>query len=842
MTTGNRPTLKALFAKLADLRSVARATALSKLDATDPAMAAELRSLLEAHDEAGDFLEQAVATEARSLAASLRPVDLTGHEIGAYKIVRPLGSGGMGEVYLGERGGDFEHEVAIKLLRRGPISKGLLRRFLAERQTLATLHHPNIARLYDGGTTEEGWPYLVMEYVDGVAIDRYCEHHSLALEARLRLFLDVCAAVGHAHRNLVVHRDLKPANILVTAEGEVKLLDFGIAKLLSGAERQDTMLLTRAEHRVLTWRFASPEQVQGKAITTATDVYALGLLLYRLLTGRHPYEFPDRSPATVARVICEQPPVPPTVAVRHSREDNDHGTNHSGIRSLRRDVPSDLSGIALKALRKEPERRYASVEQLADDVNRYRSGLPVAARGSSFRYRARKFVQRHRPAVVAACLVAVALVAGLLTTSWQARRAEQQAARAEAAQAQERRVSSFLEKMLAAANTSWNSKGIKPGAEVTVTQVLDAASKQLSKPGEVPPEVEARVLLTLGNSYRSLGLFAPAREALRKALAVERGLHARGAELAEIVHSLGIVHYLEGDYGRAILLMRGSLLEERRLAPSEQEDLGPFLNDLAAALWKEGRLGAAEPLMREAVEKTRARFGSAYPAVAVGLGNLGIFRDTQGDVEGAVAYYREAQATFGRIPGRDLPERGFSLLNLGGIRRLEGRFDQAQRLLDEALALWTRTLGANHPTTALAHVALAQLDHDRGHEQAALVEAATSLEILRRTVASNHPDMTRARAIQGAILCSMGKTAKGEAILRSAATAAHGGYPPSDPRFDVEGELGACYLAAHRPEAARPLLEASYRQLAAKLGEHHPLTERARERLTALDDSARPTP
>ncbi len=834
--------LKELFARAVSLAPGERETFLERLAPEDFDLAPELRSLLASHEAAGDFIELAVAAEAHELGTAIRPGDLTGRRVGPYRIVGTLGRGGMGEVHLAERADDFRQRVAVKLLRSGPLSDELVRRFRAERQTLASLHHPGIARLYDGGATAEGWPYLVMEYVDGEAIDAWCEERGLPVAERLRLFLTVCAAVEHAHRNLVVHRDLKPANILVSAEGEVKLLDFGIAKLLPGAASEETRGLTRAEQPVMTLEYASPEQVRGEPVTTATDVYALGLLLHRLLTGEHPYDVPGESLAAAARAVCEAEPARPSQVV--ARQAGTPGRRAARRRAKR--LAGDLDTIVLRALAKEPERRYGSVEQLAADVRRHLEGLPVVARGDSLGYRAAKLLRRHRAAAAAALLVALSLASGLVATTWQARRAERQAARAERERARAEEVSSFLQGMLSAADSSWNSSAAEAGPGVTVAELLDLAAKRLSDPGAsdgLSPEAEVPILLTLGNGYRALGDYPAARRELEAALRLERALSrdptesspAKRAERAKVLHSLGIVRYLQGDYDPAITLMRESIAEERHLPAADRTDLGPFENDVAIVLWKEGKLEEAEPLLREAIDETRARFGDAYPAVAIGLGNLALVRDTRGDLDGAVAYYRQALDAFGRLQGRELPERAFSLLNLGGVRRLQGHFEEARALLDEGLAVCRRTLGAEHPTTALAHVGLAQLEHDRGRDSEALAEADEALAILHKAVGPDHPDVAGAETVRGAVLCSLGREDEGEAALRHALAIRKALYPASDPRLaGTEGELGGCYLAAHRPDAARPLLEASYQAFAAAVGPGHPRTVRARRRLEAL--------
>jgi non-specific serine/threonine protein kinase/serine/threonine-protein kinase len=409
--------LDQLFGEASELPAPDREEWLNALAPEDQPLAAELRSLLAAHDRGGDFLQAAVEQAERALGGGPEP-ELLGRRIGAYRLVRLLGRGGMGAVYLAERADEaFRQRVAIKLLPWALATAEARHRFQLERQTLARLEHPHIARLLDGGETADGLPYLVMEYVDGEPIDQFCQRQDLDLVRRLRLFREVCGAVAHAHRNLVVHRDLKPGNILVTADGAVKLLDFGIAKLLPGAETDETLPLTLAGRLLLTPLFASPEQVRGEPVTTATDVYALGLLLFRLLVGAHPYRFATESPVEVVRVVCDQPPPRPSVAATA-------GTAGLGLPALRRRLRGDLDNIVLKALRKEPERRYASVEALAEDLRRYLEQLPVRARPDTPGYRAAKFARRHRLGLAAAALIAASLLGGLLATARQARIAE----------------------------------------------------------------------------------------------------------------------------------------------------------------------------------------------------------------------------------------------------------------------------------------------------------------------------------------------------------------------------------------------------------------------------------
>jgi eukaryotic-like serine/threonine-protein kinase len=400
--------------------------------AGDESLRAEVEKLLAEDNPASRFLEESPLNAFAQPAPSVAD-QFVGQQVGSYRITEEIGSGGMGAVYKAARADDqYRTEVAIKLIKRGMDTDAVLRQFRNERQILANLQHPNIARLLDGGSTDTGLPYFVMEYIDGKPINLYCDEHNLTTLERLELFRTVCAALSYAHRNLVIHRDLKPSNILVTADGIPKLLDFGIAKLLHGETGATMTVATAVELRAMTPEYASPEQVRGEAITTSSDVYSLGVLLYELLTGHRPYRFKTRRPEEVARVISEVEPQRPSDSIADLRiRDTETTTNPQPTVGNPKSLRGDVDNIVLKALRKQPERRYSSVEQLSEDIRRHMEGLPVSARKDTVGYRTQKFIQRHRAGVVAGSLVLAALIAGMATTLWQVRVARSERARAE---------------------------------------------------------------------------------------------------------------------------------------------------------------------------------------------------------------------------------------------------------------------------------------------------------------------------------------------------------------------------------------------------------------------------
>ena len=475
-------------------------------------MLREVESLITHEKGARDFLETPAFALGNEPAGGEDHGELEpGDTIGDCTVLRLLGEGGMGEVYLAQDT-RLERQVAVKLLKRHLGDETLLRRFHHERKVLAGLTHPNIARLYGGAVTPDGRPYLVMEYVHGERLDRYCGERAPALPERLALFRKVCSAVTYAHQNLVIHRDLKPANLRVTAEGEPKLLDFGIAKLvdLDTARNAD---VTLTMFGALTPEYASPEQLKGDAITTASDVYSLGVILYELITGQRPYAGSFHRSDELARAICEQEPARPSAVADRSR-------------GLRRQIEGDLDNIVAMALRKEPARRYASVAQLSEDIRRHCDGLPVIARRDTLGYRAGKFVRRHKAGVAAAAFIVLALVGGLAAATWQARVARQERdharaaqAQAELAQEQAERLNTFLQTLLGSPDPA------KMGKDVKVVEVLDAVSRNLDRELADQPEILAQAHQTISRAYTDLQILQSAEQHARAALSIARRLH-----------------------------------------------------------------------------------------------------------------------------------------------------------------------------------------------------------------------------------------------------------------------------------------------------------------------------
>ncbi|MCB9864296.1 MAG: serine/threonine protein kinase, partial [Phycisphaerales bacterium] len=612
-----------IFSRIADLPFGERAEILKQECAGDAALHEEVESLLRHADAPDEFLSGSALGDQLTLATIADQSDaLVGQLVGPYRIVQRIAAGGMGAVYLARRDdGEFERRVAIKVVKRGMDSEEILRRFSQERRTLAALNHPHIAQLIDGGVLPDGRPYLIMEHVDGVPIDVHCRLARLSVTARLQLFCSVCDAVRFAHQNLVVHRDLKPSNILVDDSGIPKLLDFGIAKVLVGTGSAE---ITVAGERRYTPEYASPEQVCGVSLSTLTDIYSLGVVLYELLTGRRPYQFATRQVAEIERVVLNQEPAPPSTVVRlasktngEARDDQEPHTSSVEAVRLQKRLKGDLDTIVLKAMHKEPDRRYASVEQLVADITRHLDGLPVLARPDTLGYRASKFVRRN---VVVLSMTAAAiafLVGGFGAAIWQARVATSERDSAYVARDQAEATSDFFEEMLASADPA------NRGAEAKVRDVIDEAALRLRSEFVDAPLVRASIRSTIGRTYLALGLLDSAESNIRAALETRSGLLPEGHhDLAESDFDLARLLYAQGRFDEAESLLKKCLETHQRLRGDANADTARVWNDLGAVQRAAGNIDSAEASLETALQIRQSVLGRRSLAAAETLNNL----------------------------------------------------------------------------------------------------------------------------------------------------------------------------------------------------------------------------
>ena len=724
-----------------------------------------------------------------------------GRRVGPYRVVREIGAGGMAEVYLAERADEhFEQQVALKLIQPGRASADTVRRFERERQIVASLNHPHVARLLDGGLTDDGQPYFAMEYVDGQPIDRYCDDNRLTVERRLELFLVVARTVHHAHRNQLVHRDLKPANIYVTADGQVKLLDFGIAKLLD-----EDVISSRTVSFWMTPEYASPEQLAGLPATAATDQYQLGFLLFELLAGRRPFEHVGKTLVETVRAICEEPPPPPSTVA--APEPEAAAARRAEPERLRRALRGDLDAIVLKALAKRPDERYASLAELIEDVERHLAGLTVAAREDTWRYRASKFVARHRLGVAAVIAFALLLVGYAVTVTVQSRQIARQRDLAQAAAAKAERVKGFLVDLFESTDPLRSA-----GEEVTARQLLDQGTAKIERELGAEPEIGAELMRVTGRIYSRLGAYDRARPLLEKALATHRRLYGgTHLEVAQDLNDLATLHRDLGDYSTAEKMHREALRIRRGILGEEHPKVAGSLHNLARVLeirgaWDEaetllrqalamdrklhggdlhrdvsydlqslgellaarGRAGEAEALVRRALEIRRQLLGELHPATASSLRQLAEIERRKGEPANAERLIRQALEVHRKVLGDEHLEVAIDLDELARALAARGDLEEAEKSLREALTIFRRSLGDDHRLVALATAHLGEIHLARGDHQVAATLYAGALDSLTAELPQRHPEVAETLVGLGRSLAGLGQQREAERHLERA--------------------------------------------------------------------------
>lgn len=703
---------------------------------TDTELLTHVEKLLHLHDEAEGILGESAGTFAAPLLPELMgqiddghpSLDKPGSMIGPYEIIEQIGRGGMGTVYLARKSNDpYEVQAAVKLVRRGMDTQDVLRRFRHEGRILAALKHPNIARLYDGGIHHDGRPWFAMEYIRGEPIDEYCNRHQLSIEERIRLFITVCEAVQHAHQNLVIHRDLKPAHVLVTPGKELKLVDFGIAKLLEPDRMELTNYHTREGIKVMTPEFAAPEQVRGEAVNTASDIYSLGVLLYLLLTGRRPYRTGILSMAEMERLICRTDPVKPSHAVRGgslpagSTVDEEPfdaeasaALRKKNVLDLRRMLTGDLDHIVLKALRKEPGERYRSAVGFAEDLENYLNGMPVAARAPTLQYRMQKFMRRNKWIVVAAVAATFSILTGLGIALWQANIAtkERDIAQREAAKALA--AQDYLVELFEAADPA-NSQG----DQITAREIVQRGIERLEKNLGTEPEVHLEMLKVLGRVELALGDYHSASELLEEALAKTRELRGNHhSDVASVASILGEVVRQQGEFNRAESLLKEALAIFRNFHPADHSDTAITMDRLARTMELKGNFEEAETLYREALVIREKIFGEYSEAFSANLNNIGWLMQQMGRYEDAEEALKQSLAIKKQSIEAPHPSLASNHTNLAVVLRWMGKFEEAEYHSLQALNQRRLLHGDDHPsfTTALSNRSLILIDLARYQE------------------------------------------------------------------------------------------------------------------------------
>ena len=715
----------------ADLESSQRETYLDEACAGQPQLRARAVSLLAAFDTDLDtgavtFLGSAI----QDAASSTLDVDLpaSGSRIGPYRIQSIIGRGGMGIVYEATRDDDqYRMRVAIKVAAIGLLSRNLLQRFRNERQILANLDHPNIARLLDGGATDGGLPYVVMELVEGQSIDDYCNSHKLSVRQKLALFVQVAKAVHYAHQKLVVHRDLKPGNILVTEHGEPKLLDFGIAKLLGLDNDGAPQALTADMGRIMTPEYASPEQIRDEPVTTATDVYQLGVVLYQLLTGRLPFQTSQTNQSSLIRLqqeICEREPARP-------------GIDH------------DVDLVILKAMEKEPARRYASAGDFAADIERYLTGFPVHARPASWAYITRRFVRRHRLASVAALLFLLLIAGSVVGMAMLTKRAQTEAKTA-------RQVTDFLVGLFDS-NDPKNGRG----DQITARELLDRGVPRIDASLKDSPEVRARLLDTIGGLYTRLGSFKEADRLLNESIDLRRKvLRREDGDLANAIANLADNTANLGQLSTAETLYREVLRINRKVLSADDDNLAASLNDLSSVLFEEGKLQEAETLNVQAVEMRKRNLGVDSIETLISMNNLETVYMQEGQFVKAEALAREVLTRRLRIQKEWHPDLAYGWGNLAGALSALGRNEEAESAARKGLQIRLKAFQGEHLQIQWGRIQLAEALEFAGKSAEAGQLAQQALDQLLHSEGPRNTATDFAKQALGTALLEQGDAAK----------------------------------------------------------------------------------
>jgi eukaryotic-like serine/threonine-protein kinase len=854
--------LKSIFTDALALDEQLREEYLRNACGSDRELLHEVLSLLAAYENPG-VIDRSIESLKTSFLKNVAEGGVKGRSIGSYQVLDELGHGGMGSVYLAERAdGEFKQKVALKLLRSGLTSGEQRQRFRIERQILATLNHDNIARLYDGGITDDGQPFFVMEYIEGQALDTHCEAHTLTIRQRLQLFAQVCHAVHYAHRKLVVHRDLKPANIFITYDGNVKLLDFGIAKAQNLSEvAGEAMPVTREGVVPLTPTYASPEQVRGEPITTASDIYQLGIVLYQLLAGRRPYEIGGSTPSETERIICEEEPIRPSAAVRN----NSH---------LQRQLRGDLDTIVMKALSKEADRRYDSAEGFAADIRRYLAGKPVSAYPDSRLYRTGKFVRRHRLGVASTTAIIVLLIGYALTITWHSQRTGEALEEAKRETEKAEQVTTFLMDMFQASDPSEAL-----GDTVTARVLLERGSRQAAQ-FDNRPDLQAQMFGVIGQVYGRLGRYGRAAELLEQALDVRRdhyGMEDRNTamtkvhlanvlrkagdfntadsllqdalsiqrsvlspldpQLAITLSFLGGVRMALGRYDVAEVMLREALAIQRNVYDSDNLDTAETLNILALLLDEKGDIDSAIQLMHESLRMRRALLSHNDPRLAMSANNLGMFYRKKGEYRTAEPLYREALEIKRTVFGDDHPSLAVTLNGLGLLMQDLENDEASEPFLRQALSIRRKALGDNHPRVAASLNNLGNVIEEQGRLEEAAGYFREARLIIRESLGDTHPFFAYPSVGLSRIYMKREQAHKAEPLIRHALKIRNESFPESHWQIaELEGYLGHCLTLLGQYAEAESLLTSGYGKLQEQLGSEHKTTQQTRRYLLDLYD------
>ena len=840
MNSGKRHTAKELAEKLLDYPENDWDTLINQWCNGNHLLQAELENLANLNRNARNFVEEFQKRIYRLTKSTLDPGTNDSRDIGGYKLIRKIGTGGSATVYLAENSSG--EKGALKLLRGMTADEHSQRRFEAERHILAKLYHPNIARLIEGGITEAGEPYVIMEYVEGVPIDVWCDLNKLGINERIRLFQKVCSTVHFAHQNLVVHRDIKPEHILIDPNGNVKLIDFGIAKLLEPGNPELATIHTRTGMRIMTPEFASPEQVRGETITTSSDVYSLGVLLYLLLTGMKPYRLSTTSMLDIERVVCELDPPRPSEAISEGMVLTTAGTTRLSYDSheaakrrglepakLAKLLSGDLDRIIMMAMWKEPHRRYSSALAFSEDLENFLSGEPVAARAPTIRYRVRKFVYRHKLSVAAAAFAILALTGGLIGTLWQARQAQLHAEQAELQAQRAEQVAAFLVELFEESDPTKANDGSK-----TAREMLDQGFEKVQTELAGQPAIQAQMLGIIGKVYQNLGLYDEAFSALEKAVDGFRNAGERSPgyvssllELANLEYRMGLLHKAE------ITTLEVLQINMEFYGP-EHPEVASVLNTLAIIYEGKGDIEKAKNTIRQALD-IRRKEPEPGSNLAANLNNLAIMLHRTGELDESAELFEEAITVVEYIWGDIHPYMAFTLNGYSGVHQLRGDYELAEEFMRRALEIGQAVFPEEHPFIAVVLHNLGKLFEETDNFWEAGNFYHKGLQLRRKVLPPAHPDLVSSLIGLSVIMIETERAAEAESLLREALEIRKNAFDEEDWRIaQVEALLGRSLLYQNRLEEAEHLLHKSQASLLAKLGNNDLHTIRVQEDLETL--------
>ncbi len=754
MDTNRWNKVKNIFNKACELPPDDRQSFIKNVCQGDAELESEVNELIKADSESSTLFD-GIPDGSTFFSVDESPYLSISDHIGPYKIISELGRGGMGVVYLAERADkQFKKRLAIKLVKRGMDTDEILTRFRHERQILASLEHPNIARLYDGGATDDGRPYLVMEFVEGESITTYCENRKLTIEQRLRLFATVCKGVQYAHQNLIVHRDLKPSNVMVTKDGDIRLLDFGIAKLLQDTD-DDDRAYTKPWARRVTPQYASPEQLKGERITTASDVYSLGIILYELLTGTHPYKN-DEGENTFGLPDTSKWIESPASRILKFKSDEAFKARQTTHKNLYRYIKNEIETIILTALHPDIQQRYQSAEQLLRDIERFFSGHPISARPATRVYRMKKFVSRNKAATVSAITIFILTLLFAVFTWMQGEQIAQERDRAQIERDKAQEVAEFLENLLSTANPAF---GTERADTMRMREFVTKSTETIRQELVNQPVRKAQMLNVLGKVHQSLGMLEQSHNLLEESLNLRIDLFGeQHHEVAESQNDLGVVLGKMGDFETAESMIRQALEKRTSIFGEIHDDVSSSITDLANIVHTRGDFNEAETLYRKALAVNTELYGHSHRKVAIATSNLATILHRKGNHREAEELHRQALAMYEELFGGEHPLIASSFNNLGLVLADLGSLDEAEALLHRALTLRQTIYGEAHPEALTSLNNLATIVADKGDYETAKEYYELSLTLRKKVYGEHSMELSVAYNNYADILNKMGDT------------------------------------------------------------------------------------